>query len=66
MDCGCSKITWERVLGEPASISFELEAVEPSIITWERLCEVVIDLVPFNAADGHFLTAEGYTIIVGI
>ena len=66
MDCGCSIITWERVLGEPSNVSFELEVAEPSLITWERICEVVIDLVPFNAADGAFLTAEGYTIIVKI
>jgi len=66
MDCGCSIITWERVLAEPASISWEREAGAPSLITWERLCEVVIDLVPFNAADGVYLTSEGYTIIVKI
>ena len=52
MEC-CTHITWERI-------------TEASTVTWERVCETVVDLVRFNAADGAFLTSEGYTIIVKI
>ena len=51
MGCACSTITWERV-------SYA------KTVTFERVCATVVDLVAFSAADGHFFTSEGYTIIV--
>ena len=55
MSCGCYTIEFVR---EPLEPSFEM--------AWERTCEIVADLVAFSAADGHFLTSEGYTILVKI
>ena len=33
-------------------------------VEFERVCEVVVDLVPFSTTEGHYLTSNGYTILV--
>ena len=55
MTCGCYNVEFVR---EPSDATFG--------ITMERTCELVVDLVAFSAADGHYLTKEGYTILVKI
>lgn len=35
-------------------------------VNWYRTCEIIVNLVPFSALDGMFLTNEGYTILVKI
>lgn len=64
MGCACSTITLERVPTELCEVSFEIVRPERATITWEMVCATVVDLVAFSAADGHFFTSEGYTIIV--
>lgn len=65
MSCACYSITLTR---EPQESGFDaiLSRVlgEDFFVTLERFCDEVVDLVAFNAADGHFFTEEGYTIIV--
>ena len=65
MECACYTIDFTR---EVADFSFELarEKSGDFTLTWERTCEFVADLVAFSAADGHFFTSEGYTILVKI
>ena len=53
LDKGGIIATWERLS-------------EPFRIVWKRIYETIVDLVAFSAADAHFLTKNGYTIIVKI
>lgn len=64
MSCACFTVTFEK-LTEPFSIGVERLSA-PFSVRWKRFCETLVDLVPFNAADGRFLTNEGYTILVKI
>ena len=75
MACACFSVAIER-LEYPFAVGFERldesfavseeRLAYPFAVTWERCCGTIVDLVPFSASDGMFLTNEGYTILVKI
>ena len=53
MSCKCFTVKFEKL-------------TESFSVKWERFCDTLVDLVPFNSLEGRFLTKEGYTILVKI
>ena len=66
MSCNCYQVEFQRIPAESV-FAFQMERKEAETtftFSIERTCEPVENFVPFSAADGHFFTEEGYTIIV--
>ena len=67
MSCACYTAIFTRdPAGQTFSSVFSRTEGAPFYAEFIRTCAIVSDLVAFSAADGMFLTKEGYTILVKI